>query len=345
VLGQLGLAGVLAALASWPALGDAARWCLWMALSVLCTHLWFLAYALQDQRSRAAGPLALQMGWFQPFWHASMGWLSPTPLGKGAAFLRKHQARTPQELAVTQLKAVKLLAWSCVLMVVSQGLQRLAQALGVEPVEQAFAAYVQGRPLPRVDSWASLALSAAGAALFLAILGHKVIAVARLAGFRLPRNTWRPLQARTLAEFWNRYYYYFKELLVDFFFLPTFLKTFRRHPRWRVFFATFMAAGVGNALYHFLRDIHLVAVLGWREAALGYAGNLFYCVVLAVGIGVSQARLSAGRQLAAAWWARLWSLLCVWSFFVALQVFAHEDRGLGLAQRLSFFIHLLGVAP
>lgn len=343
VLGQLGIATGLALLASWPGLGDAMRWLLWMSLSMVGTFTWFLAYGLQDQRSRSAGPLSVQMGLAYPFWQAGLAWLAPTPMGKGAAFLRKHQAQNKEDLAVTQLKGLKLLAWAGVLMLLSRGLQALVARLGIAPLDQAFAAFAQGQPWSVTGHWASLAQAAAGGLLFLAILGHKVIALARLAGFRLPRNTWRPLQAYTLAEFWNRYYYYFKELLVDFFFFPTFLKALRRHPRLRVFFATFMAAGVGNALYHFLRDIHLVATLGWHDATLGYAGNLLYCVLLALGIGVSQTRLSAGRQLGDGWAARAWSLLCVWWFVVVLQVFAHEDRKVALADRLSFFLSLFGV--
>ena len=32
-------------------------------------------------------------------------------------------------------------------------------------------------------------------------------------------------------DYFNRFHYYFKELLVDFFFIPTFFKMFRNHPR------------------------------------------------------------------------------------------------------------------
>lgn len=342
VLGQGLLALMLAALASVPGCPAGLRLALWLLLCIWTTQMWILAYALQDQRSRAAGPLALQLGWLHPFWRAAAGSLSPTPLGKGAAFLRRHQASDAAQLAVTQLKALKLLVWAWVLGGLNQGLLALAQRLGIATVEQAYAAYLVGQPQTVALNWASLTVDAASATLVLAALGHKIIAVARLAGFRLPRNTWRPLQARTLADFWNRYYYYFKELLVDFFFFPTFLKMFRQHPRLRVFFATFMAAGVGNALYHFLRDIHLVASLGWQEAVIGYASNLFYCTVLALGIAVSQARLTAGRELSEGWAARLWSMLCIWGFFVVLRVFAEESRTLGFADRWSFFLKLFG---
>jgi hypothetical protein len=137
------------------------------------------------------------------------------------------------------------------------------------------------------------------------------------------------------VAFWNRCHCHFKELLVDFFFFPTFL---------RVFFATFMAAGVGNAVYHFMRDIHYLASMGWREASLGFVSYLFYSAALAVGIGISQARMNAGRQLPTTWTGSLWSVLCVWTFCVCLQVFGDETRAFPFTDRVAFFISLFGIS-
>ncbi len=219
VISLLGLTALLCVIANSSYIDGLPRAALWTFLSVFTAYLWFLAYAIADQRSREPGPVSFQMGILEPFWGSST-----TPFGKGAAFLRKHQARTDEELAVTQLKGLKLLFWALLLMLLNKALIELLEVrLGIPKTEMAYVAYMQGAPLPVWSNWASLVWATFGATLKLAIWGHKVIAVARLAGFRLPRNTWRPLESRTLAEFWNRYYYYFKELLVEFFFFPTFL--------------------------------------------------------------------------------------------------------------------------
>ena len=52
-------------------------------------------------------PLPLQMSLLRPYWSPAY-----LPFGKGAAFLRKHLSTTPHALAVTQLKAIKLLVWA-----------------------------------------------------------------------------------------------------------------------------------------------------------------------------------------------------------------------------------------
>lgn len=339
VVSLIGLTTLLCGLACSHLLTGLPRAALWAFLSVFSAFIWFFAYALVDQRSRERGPLLFQMGIFRPFWGSTA-----TPFGKGAAFLRKHQSKTAEDLAITQLKALKLLVWALFLMLMSKVLVELIEVrLGIPKPELAYAAFLKGKPYPILVNWASLVWATVWGTLALAIFGHKIIAVARLAGFRLPRNTWRPLESRTLAEFWNRYYYYFKELLVEFFFFPTFLRAFRKRPRLRVFFATFMAAGVGNALYHFIRDIKSVAIMGLWKAVESYTSYLFYCVVLAIGIGISQARVSAGRKPSSTFIGTLWSVLCVWTFFVCLYVFADETRILSFRDRFSFFASLFGL--
>lgn len=330
---------LMLALACSPLLHGISRVALWSLLIVFTSYLWFLAYALVDQRSRDRSPHLFQLGVFHPFWGSTS-----TPFGKGAAFLRKMQAKNPQELAVTQLKALKLLVWSWLLLQLETLLVGLMEGrLHLPRIALVQAAFFEHHPYPLFIGWASLVWATGAAALSLAIWGHQIVALARLAGFRLPRNTWRPLESRTLVDFWNRYYYYFKELLVQFFFLPTFLRMFRNHPRLRVFFATFMAAGVGNAVYHFIRDIGLAASMGLWGAIESYTSYLFYCTVLATGIAISQARANAGFKPSPKLIGRVWSFFCVWAFVVCLHVFGDESRAHGLGERLSFMASLFGV--
>ena len=312
---------------------------LWAFIIVFSAYIWFLNYALVDQRSRRRSSHLFQLGIFHPFWGSSS-----TPLGKGAAFLRKTMAKTPEELAVTQLKGLKLLLWAIILQALKRllswqievewGIPRLAEVQAMHANNQTYSIFI---------GWTSLVWATARSALSLAIWGHQIIAVARLSGFRLPRNTYRPLESRTLIEFWNRYYYYFKELLVEFFFMPTFFRVFRNHPRLRVFFATFMAAGVGNAMYHFVSDIKYVLIKGPWWALSTFESYLFYCFVLATGIGISQIRAESGITPSNTLLGRLWSFLCVWTFVVCLYVFGNETRTYTLNERLSFMANLFGI--
>jgi hypothetical protein len=339
MLALLGVEAVLCGLCSLSVIDGLPRVVLWSLLIVFTPYLWFLAYALADQRARDASPPIFQMGVLRPFW-------SPTflPFGKGAAFLRKTFAKSPEDLAVTQIKGVKLLLWADVLLAMKIGLVwAFQEQLRVPSLEGAQDAFLAGQSHSLPYAWAAVILSTAKFSLQIAFWGHLFIGVARLAGFRLPRSTWRPLGSKTLMEYFNRFHYYFKELLVDFFFVPTFFKVFRSHPRLRLFFATFMAAGVGNAIWHFVRDIDLIATIGLGGALVTFESYAFYCLVLATGLGLSQVRMSMGFKPSLSLAGRLRSFLFVWSFVVCLHIFSDGSRSHSIGERLAFLGSLFGV--
>ena len=312
---------------------------LWSMLIVATPFIWFLPYAIIDQRSAMPNPALLQMGALRPFWSPAY-----LPFGKGAAFLKKALAKTPDDLAITQLKGIKLLLWANVLIALQTALSWIFFTnLDLPTVARTIDAFLQSDAYPLGISWAALAFSTAKFALQVAIWVHLFIGIARLAGYRLPRGSWRPLESRTLMDYFNRFHYYFKELLVDFFFAPTFFTTFKKHPRLRMFFATFMAAAVGNALWHFIRDIDLIARIGPAAAFETYTSYLFYCVVLATGVGLSQVRVNSGIRPSNTVTGKLWSFIFVWSFVVCMHLFSDGSRQHSLDERLSFLASLFGV--
>jgi hypothetical protein len=177
----------------------------------------------------------------------------------------------------------------------------------------------------------------------MAIWGHAFVALARLAGFRLLRNTYRPLSSRTSAEFWNRFNFYFKEILVNVYFYPTYVRCLKRYPRLRIAFATFMAAGAGNFFFHFIWKNHEIAQFGLAEALARSQAYAFYCMVLTTGIVVSQLR--ARRPHASAGWlrAQFAPSLGVALFFCFLSVFDGPLRHATVAQHFDFLFHAFGM--
>ncbi len=313
---------------------------LWSFLMTFLPYLWFLAYALAGVGSRERPAFWQHLGVFHPFWGSTL-----TPFGKGLSYLQKFEAKTPEELAVTQLKGLKLAAWTFLL---AGGLRCFGTLihgyLDLPGFDDTFLHHVAGTRYPRYICWASLLAYFVEDVLSMSVFGGAIIATARMAGFRLLRNTWRPLEATTLAEFWNRYYFYYKELLVDHFFYPAFLRYFRKHRRLRIFFATFSAACVGNLIFHFIRDVHFVADMGLRKAVTGELSHAFYTVVLAIGVGLSQMRL--GTRKVSTGWLRGRVLPCLWvvAFFCVLHIFdAPLDREHSIWQRGQFFLYLLGI--
>jgi len=311
---------------------------LWDYAYLLSTYVSFFGYSLLDATSASRDPLVLQAGVWQPFWGSTN-----TPFAKGAAYLRSVEARDSVQLAVTQLKGAKLLAWSILLSLFGKLLNYCAYArLHFPAFPDALHLSVNRQPLPWYLCWASLITSFSIGLVYLSVLGHQIIACVRMAGFRALRNTYRPLSSRTVAEFFNRYFFYFKELLVDFFFYPTFLRYFKKHPRLRKVAAIFAAAFLGNALFHFRRDLNVVQEFSLVPALVNFQVYIFYCFALATAISISDLRK---RSAAPRGFIRgqLIPSATVLLTFCLLDVFGSTRRNYPLIEHLRFFAHLFNI--
>ncbi len=314
---------------------------MWILVLAITRMLWFFCYTLTDRDARDRDSVPLQAGLWRPAWMAATG--SGTPFLKGAAYLRRIEARNAEELAVTQIKGLKLLVWALILNIGQVLLQFVCRKLGIPEFETAFARSVSGHPFAWYWNCLSLVAAFFMSLLQMSVWGHQIVACARMAGFRALRNTYRPLESRTLAEFWNRFYFYFKELLVDMFFYPTYLRFFKKHPRLRMAVATMAAACAGNAIFHFLRDISFVAELGWWRAVAGFQTYLFYCFVLGAGITISQLRGKRKDDPARSWFhRRLVPFVCVAGFYCFLHIFDDAGRTYGLRDHFVFAGRMFG---
>lgn len=325
----------------------------WAFLTVWGTYLWFFGYALENLKHKSPSGLTQQVGAFYPFWGSTQ-----TPYPKGIGYLKKIEAQDSVQLAKTQLKAVKLIYWVVVLKVV-KAVTKVAfcgmvfwkfndtipmSLANVPDISTVFEATLNGTDTALTTRWAALLLSSFLDILSLCIAGGKIIAVCRMAGFNALRNSCRPLQCGTLFDFWNRYYYYFKELLVDFFFFPTFFIFFKQHPRLRTFFATLVAAWLGNFLYHVMRDLHFVIRWGLWEAMANYGVNFFYCFVLAVSIGVSQFRKLTCKPIVNGWLPRrVLAPAFVFVYFSLLNTFDSPHRNTTLWEHVVFLLGFFGL--
>jgi hypothetical protein len=117
---------------------------------------------------------------------------------------------------------------------------------------------------------------------------------------------------------------------VEMFFYPTFIRCFKRHPKVRIFFATFVAASLGNTLYHFLFDLTGASSFGLLNFIFAFRAYLFYSLLLALGISASQirSRKSLGRR---GWFReRVVAPACVLSFYCFVHVFVVTSPSAGV---------------
>ena len=332
----LGFLVLLSITASGIASAAAQRW-LWSLTSAFSGYMWIVALVAVEQRNRGAQvPFVEVVGAMHPFWT-----LPATPYTVGPMKLRRLAARDDSALAVSQIKAFKLIVWAYVLLTAGGALDAVAhKTLHIPTFREALQAFDAGG-LSWSMRWLSLFVDFFDLIWHLAVVGHLVIACARLAGYNLPRNTYKPLSARTVAEFWGRYYYYFKELMLNLFYFPTFMTCFRDRPQLRAAFATFMAAGVGNLLFHAIREYASFAEVGAWRSIVGLQTYAFYCVALSAGIAYSQWRNAGRPKRSDRLFDRVVSFTVVMLFFCLLHIFDDTRRTLTLAAHLDFLVSLV----
>jgi hypothetical protein len=256
---------------------------LWSFIAIYDHYYWFVAYTLHECLIIKKRNYLLDYGRYLPVWGFTL-----LPYGKGSLYLMQVEAKNSEELAVTQLKGMKLALWALILYFVLQYYYQAEDYLKIPHLHQALAEYENGVRYSVILAWTCLIDKFFRMMLELTVMGHFFVACCRMCGFRILRNTYKPLQSPSIAEYWNRYNYYFKELLVDLFFYPTFFRFFRNHSKTRMFFATLSAATFGNVLFHFLLLTPIMMSFGLREACKGFLPFVFYAVILGVSIGLSQ---------------------------------------------------------
>lgn len=339
---------VLALLAVWSALllgawampsNGLASAFLWTLVGVFISSFWFLAYAAADQKTKDPTPTLARAGFMRAFWGGSA-----TPIGKSFGYLNKFDAANQQELAITRLKGMKLAVWALVLTGLLQAVNATVNdGLDIPSLHNAILAHAGGDSFGHGVNWASLVVNYFTDLMIIAIWGHFIVSVVRMVGYRIPRNTRNPLASRTLAEFWNRYFFYFKELLVDFFFYPAFVRYFKKNTKMRVAFATFCAAGLGNFLYHFARETYQFAQLPVWEALMIFQSAVFYSLALAAGLIISQWRGAQPKPEDGFFMYEVWPRLNVFAFFCFLKIFDDITGEGSLAERGAFALSLFGL--
>ncbi len=283
---------------------------------------------------------------------------SETPYGKGFDFLSKFEAKDKLALAKSQLAGIKLFLLAQVWKIVQKLLEALIYGpatnlteklggitLGIPKLSELTSL---GSKAPFIHSWLSIYLE-----LFMQVLHHAanglvIIGFLRFFGFNVFRNTYKPLLAESIVEFWNRYYYYFKELLVNFFFMPTFMqlgRVLKNHANLRLFLAVFASAFVGNMYYHLIEKSVPIALGNVTELLYLLRSRAFYCLLLVTGIFISMLREQkrAGQPRASGCIWRYSRIFGVWTFFAIIYIW-NVRGGASFTSRTTFFLNLIGLS-
>lgn len=310
---------------------------LWCGITIMAASFFFLSYALVEARNGGNVPPLARMGFLRPFWGG------PSLPFKGPSYLRKFEPRDAGELAALRLRALKLIVWATLLAAACRVLEGGVYDIASLPTLQSAIAETAAGEVPgRAMGWAILVKTFALNIVSLGALVHTLVAVIRMCGYGIPRGMARPLSARSIAEFWNRYLFYFKELLVDLFFYPAFIRFFKSFPKLRIAFATFCAAFVGNMLFSIITQSHLFAEIGVVETLKRFDSYAVYALALTLALIASQLRARKPRAEDGFLRYEVLPRLNVIGFFCMAQIFADEGAETSLVERTGFLMYLFG---
>lgn len=334
----------------------------WLGLLGMAPYFaWRLSYlAASASRGRLAGTTFRDhLFYLVPAWGGTT-----TPYGKGLDYLSRFEACDAQALARSRLAGLKLLIlavlWILALEVIDIAVFSGAPELLASQAAGGLGDWLAGFALgwdglrdvvrsgahpPWYLGWATIYLELIRATLALAATGHLVVGSLRLFGFNVFRNTYKPLLSESVLEFWNRYYYYFKELLVDFFFYPTYLRLRRLSPSLRMLAAVFAAAFLGNMYHHLLAQPEHIVGLDLPRLWADWSPRLVYCFLLAFGIWVSMLRQQKLRAagITPRRTTRLRRIAGVWTFYAVIHVWNLRGEGIDVHACSAFFLSLFGV--
>ncbi len=271
------------------------------------------------------------------------------PIGKNPDYFARHEARDEAALTASQIEGLKLL----LLATLWRAVQFLMQDIFWAGPNESFPAWLLDLqsaipPMPALlqnaamfsiwQRWTGLFAELFRAIIELAVFGHTIVGVCCLMGYRLPRNTQAPLLSTSIVEFWNRYYYYFKELLLDYFFFPVYLKLKGLPVYLRTILSTFAAAFLGNIYYHVLL-YGALPITGHPDQFLQeiYA-RVIYCSILATGLSASMLRSLNKRPR-----IRVLGMASAILFFALIHIWNAGGDEVTVSERWKLFTSLAGM--
>jgi hypothetical protein len=311
---------------------------LWSFIIVFCHYFWYIGYTILDCKSYQGRDIIFEYSRYYPLWGGTN-----TPFPKGPTYLRKIEAKNPEEFAVTQLKALKLICWALILNFCCGFFLDAMNYYHFLTIPGVIHAYSLHQHLSWQTAWLFLVANFIYTLLNLCVYGHIFIAMCRMCGFRALRNTYKPLEATTIAEFWNRYYYYFKELLVAFFFYPTYFRFFKTMPRVRLFVATLAAATLGVILYHFLSNLTYIMDHGLLNSLWALHVYMIYATMLGLAIGISQLRNANKPVIPLRWHKRIQASVTTVGFFLFLSIFDSPYNSMDITLNIKFLLNLFNI--
>ena len=267
---------------------------LWMFIYVFSVAVWNFAYISLSKFK----PNWSQMSLLLPMWRSVA--VTSAPIHRGIRDFEYVYKQDGVERTSCQISGLRLLYWSLLIRYTGFFVSDVVfgtTTLSYVPFSFHLPNYF-GMPfdiyyrfsIPLWKSWMGLF---ANSFIFLTVnvasLIGIMVSVARMCGFRFYRNTYKPYLANSFHDFFNRVFFFYNELLINFFFYPfwKFSKVLKLPKKTRLFLVTFFTVLIGGEIIHFMRVFRGLENLSLIDMFSIYAGRLPYFFLLGLFSAIS----------------------------------------------------------
>lgn len=322
---------------------------LWSLVLFLAIVVWNLGY-LSNEREV---PRLSDFKNLLPFWRFTG--TTSAPVHRGRADLDFSFVKSVTGRAELRLNAIKLLYWCLFLRLLGYVVSDLVlgtnlvvsseRSLNIVNIFNVPYQVTERLDLSVWELWLSLL---SNSLIFLLVnvssLVGIMISIARFTGFKFYRNTYRPLDSNSFHDFFNRVFFYYNEILINFFFYPiwAFFRGKIVHKKFRLFSATFLTVFVGGAVVHFVRNFPAVVRLDLGALGLMFLSRFPYFFLLGLFAGLSvafESRRKVARYKVLQYF-RVFLYFCLYSICLVGQAnYRYGD----IQSQAKLFLRLFGV--
>ncbi|OFZ19405.1 MAG: hypothetical protein A2X94_13775 [Bdellovibrionales bacterium GWB1_55_8] len=282
---------------------------LWLAFYAALHWFWFIVLALADEGKMRGGSRWVRLSAILPFWNSGS---SPAPIPGSPFQLQEREACDDTEFAMVRLKGLQLLATSLLIMILMRNLSSWLEApstagAAIQAIRQFRPAGNSNEPAEFVFRWFATVYVFVVHLVQWQVVGYGIsVAMARMCGFDLFRNVYQPFSARSFAQFFGRWFYYYNQLLMRVAVDPLF--SFLRWIPWykaRLFLAVSLGVAFFGSIYHVFRGFLPIGLNVGPEAAVEiYTPKTGYYFILGIILAASAVLKRRGETRISRHWAR-----------------------------------------
>lgn len=324
---------------------------------IIMKCFWYISYSMLSTSSSQQPTLLTYLGSIAPIW--SFGFVRIHAVPRGITEIISSSSEDTSQFTKTQLKGLKIAYFAMIYKIIAviffhifynfpfslpQSLHlSLPQFDFAYPPFIGFSSYNQ-MAISLWEKW-FFVLFRPGFYILYEMAGNAglVIAFVNLLGFDIQKSVVKPHLAKNFHDFFNRVYFYYNSLIIQFFFIPIYQVLFKLKikSKMRIFIGIFLAIIIGGLTITYIRGTSHIIQYGFLNSFYMSIGRSFYLVGLSLFVGLSIIFNDQISKLRITQPIRIFIIYFIYAILNSLQGNLVTDS---LSDRFQFLLSLFNIA-